>query len=366
MNPSILTGVRFSALRSSRQNRTAVDLRRERVGYRSVSRRIILYLILTVAGLVSLSRHPAADEDVKLRMTTGLRATSHSIAWIGTQAGLFRKYGLDVEFPKLAVGGPETAAGLMRGDWEFVQTGVVPIAENVLKGGDAVIILRNTVPNQVGVFLVARNPFTKLSLLEGKRIGVPADIYSGQTSILGRLTLERAGVSAEYVVLGTYDRIFDALVAGDIDAGTLPIDFRFIGETKYGWTSFDTVAFGAPSIFATTRKMIATRRDVVDRVVRAMIESIYMFKTRPDIAVPFLQRFLGADDRQAIERLREYYAPYFPEVPRPGLSAGMADVRRVLMDKYPTAHSLEEANITDSSIIDEIEQSGFIRQIYSR
>ena len=44
-----------------------------------------------------------------------------------------------MSFPKLAVGGPETAAGLMRGHWHFVKTGVIPIAENVLNGGDAVI-----------------------------------------------------------------------------------------------------------------------------------------------------------------------------------------------------------------------------------
>src|SRR6185436_15212445 len=173
-------------------------------------------------------------EDVKIRMTTGLQATSHSVAWIGAKAGIFKKYELDVSFPKLSVGGPESAAGLMRGDWDFAQTGVVPIAENVLNGGDAVIILRNTIPDQVGIFLVTRNEFKSLVQLNGKRVGVLADVYSGQTSILTRLTLEKAGVSAQYVVLGSYERISNALIAEEIDAGILPVDYRFLGDAKHG------------------------------------------------------------------------------------------------------------------------------------
>ena len=42
--------------------------------------------------------------------------------------------------PAIAVGGPEAAAGLIRGDWEFAHTGTVPVAEEVLKGRDVVIL----------------------------------------------------------------------------------------------------------------------------------------------------------------------------------------------------------------------------------
>jgi len=329
-------------------------------------RSMITTLLVSVLSFAVLCSPPsgrsAAAEDFKIRMTTGLNATSHSVAWIGTQAGIFKKYGLDVSFPKLAVGGPETAAGLMRGDWHFVQTGVIPIAENVLNGGDAVILLRNTVPNQVGVFLVARSEFKSLQQLAGKRVGVPADVHSGQTSILGRLTLEKAGVTAEYVVLGSYQRIFDALAAGEIDAGTLPIDFRFLGDSRHGWNSFETRAFGAPSIFGTTRRMIAENRPVVNRVVQAMVESIQLFKTRSDVVVPILEQYLNFTDRAAVERLRAFYAPLLPENPRPALG-DMTDVRRAMIAKYPAARSLLETDIADTSIIDGLEKEGIIKKL---
>src|SRR5436853_536145 len=81
--------------------------------------------------------------DTDIRIVTGLRATVQSITSIGTRAGVFRKHGLEVTFPSLEVGGPATVAGLRNGDWEFAQTGAVPVAESVLAGSDAVILLRN-------------------------------------------------------------------------------------------------------------------------------------------------------------------------------------------------------------------------------
>ena len=76
-----------------------------------------------------------------------------------------------------------------------------------------------------------------------------------------RITVEKAGAPATYVPLLKFDRIFAALAAGEIDAGALPIDLRFTGEHRYGWHAFAISEFGTPSIFATTRKPIATHRD---------------------------------------------------------------------------------------------------------
>ena len=89
-------------------------------------------LIAAGAGAAALGAFPgdiairsAMAADTKVRMSTGLRAAAQSIAWIGSEAGVFRKHGLDVSFPKLEVGGPEAAAGMMRGDWEFCQTPLI-------------------------------------------------------------------------------------------------------------------------------------------------------------------------------------------------------------------------------------------------
>ena len=69
-----------------------------------------------------------------VRVATGLLATWQSTAWLGAEAGLFEKRAIEMTFPAIAVGGPEAAAGLVRGDWEFAHTGTVPVGEEVPQG----------------------------------------------------------------------------------------------------------------------------------------------------------------------------------------------------------------------------------------
>jgi hypothetical protein len=99
-------------------------------------------------------------------------------------------------------------------------------------------------------------------------------------------------------------------------------------------------------------------------MVRAFVETIFVFKTQPEVVVPLLQRFLNFTDRQAVEDLRASYAPLFPMVPRPDLAGGIPHLRTLFCSCYPAAPKLQEADIVDTSIIDEVERSGFIERLY--
>lgn len=300
----------------------------------------------------------------KVRMSTGLRGTTHAMTWLGTQAGVFARHGLDVEFPAFEVGGPESAAGLVRGEWDFVQTGTIPMAEEVLRGGDAVILLRNCVEH-VSTFLMAPREITALEQLDGRTVGVLTDVTSGQTGVVTRRMFEARGVTPRYVGLGTYPNIFKALAAGDIDAGAMQIDLRFAGERRYGWNAFELTQTGLPSIFGTTRRVIAADRDVVLRAVAAVVETIHVFKTQPDVMVPLLQRLLAIEERAVAEDVHRYYAPLFPPAPRPELAGAMPWLHDLFAGRYPGAAALRESDIADSSFIDELERNGFVQRLYA-
>ena len=354
-------------------------LRDGRIGCRSGESRIMSNLMkrrgvikagmgmAALAMLTSVVRVPSAvAADTKVRMTCGLRATTHSISWLGTEAGIFKNNELDVSFPKIEMGAPEVAAGLVRGDWEFAHFGILPIAESFLSGGDIVALLRNTLAHQ-DKFVAARREYTTPADLAGRRVGVISDVYSGQSGIQTRLTLEKSGATATYVRLGTFDNIYAALARGEIDGGTLPIHMRFSGEREYGWNIFEITGLEAdvPSVFATTRKLIASNRDLVMRVVRAYIETVHGFKTRPDVFVPALQKFLGISDDKIAQDLHKFYVPLFPQAPRVALSGGMQAIRDALAKKYSAARELQESDISDSSFIIDLEQNGFIQRLYA-
>jgi len=97
---------------------------------------------------------------------------------------------------------------------------------------------------------------TKLEQLTSKKVGVLTDTYSGQTGVIARLAVERAGAAATYVGLGTYRNIFAALAAEDIDAGALPIDFQFLEQSQHRWNCFEAHSLHVSTILATTRRTI--------------------------------------------------------------------------------------------------------------
>jgi len=297
-----------------------------------------------------------------VRVATGLLAIWQSTAWLGAEAGLFKKRGIDMTLPAIAVGGPEAAAGLIRGDWEFAHTGTVPVAEEVLKGQD-VVILATPTSDFPKSFVMTRKEITQLSQLGGKKVGVLTE--TGQTSVATRITVEKAGATAIYLPLVKFDRIYAALAAGEIDAGALPIDLRFSGQARYGWNAFPIDACDTPSIFATTRRLIASNRGLVMNVMQGFVETIHLFKTRPDVVVPLLQRYVKIEDRKVAEDLYAFHVPVFQKIPRPSFP-GMQALRDFLVTKYPAAASLKESDIADPSFIDELERSGFIDQLYRR
>jgi len=324
-------------------------------------RREFLHLI-PGAAVVAASRLAWAQEaPQRVRVATGLLATWQSTAWLGAEAGLFRKRGIDLTLPAIAVGGPQAATGLIRGDWEFAHTGTLPVAEEVLKGND-IVILATPTSEFSNSFIMTRKEITQLAQLGGKKVGVLTE--TGQTSVAARITIEKAGATASYVTLIKFDRIYAALAAGEIDAGALPIDLRFTGQIRYGWNAFPIHEFGTPSIFASMRKLVASNRELVMNVLQGFVETIHLFKTRPDIVIPLLQRYLKIEDRKAAEDLYAFHVPVFQRVPRPSFP-GMQTLRELLAAKYPAAASLKESEIADPSFIDELERNGFIDRLYT-
>ena len=327
----------------------------------SLFRRTFLQLMAGAAAVPALAgRSSSAEKHRQVRVATGLLAMWQSTAWLGAEAGIFRNRQIEMSLTGIAIGGPQAAGGVIRGEYEFAHTGVLPVAEEVLKGNDIVILATPTTefPNQ---FIMTRREIGELAGLAGKRVGVLSE--TGQTSVATRIAIEKAGVVAIYVPLTRFDRIYAALAAGEIDAGVLPVDLRFVGASRNGWNAFPVHEFGTPSIFASTRKLIASDRELVMNVMRGFVETIHLFKTRPDIVVPLLQRYLNIEDRKAADDLYAYHVPVFQKVPRPSLGR-LQNVRDVLAAKYPAAASLKDTDIADSSFIDELERDGFIDRLY--
>jgi hypothetical protein len=179
-----------------------------------------------------------------VRIAISVRATSQSLGWIATEAGIFQRLGLNVTFPAMETAAVEGVAGLIRGDWDFVEVGGAPIVQGVLDGHDPVMLLAAEPAPLAGRYLVARQALTAPMNLRGGRIGILTE--AGQTGISARAMLRQWGITARLVPLGTYPKIYAALKSQDIDAGIVSEEYRLAGQRAFGLTAFPIPASALP------------------------------------------------------------------------------------------------------------------------
>jgi ABC-type nitrate/sulfonate/bicarbonate transport system substrate-binding protein len=300
-------------------------------------------------------------EERDVRIAISVRATSQSLGWIGSEAGIFRRLGLNVAFPAMETAAVEGVAGLMRGEWDFVEVGGAPIVQGVLDGHDPVMLLAAEQAPLVGRYLVARQDVAAPKELGGGRIGILTE--AGQTGISARAMLKQWGITATLVPLGMYPKIYAALRAHDIDAGILPEDYRLAAQRAFGFTAFPIPATALPPALASTRRLIRSRRRLVARVVQGYVETIHLFKTNRALVVPFLHRFLQQFDQEIIADIYEFYALRFQPLPLPS-AVGIQQMLNEFAATYPVAHALPPTAVTDTSLLEELKQSGLVARLY--
>ena len=98
-------------------------------------------------------------------------------------------------------------------------------------------------------------------------------------------------------------------------------------------------------------------------VVKAAIEGIHRWKTDPEFAKGVLKKYLKDDDQRAADVGIEAYIDVYPKVPYPSREGLTEIVKQVSIDN-PKAVGLTYEQLTDTSIVKELEDSGFIARIY--
>jgi hypothetical protein len=94
--------------------------------------------------------------------------------------------------------------------------------------------------------------------------------------------------------------------------------------------------------------------------MQGFVETI--FKTRPDIVVPLLQRYIKIEDRKAAEELHALHAPVFQKVPRP-LFPGMQIRCGNLLRRSIQPRSLKEPDLADLPFTNALKRSGFVDRL---
>src|SRR3989337_2964049 len=232
--------------------------------------------IFVAALVVFFSLAPSAWAQSKVRINWTAVTGAQSGAYVAKEEGLFKKNGLDVELIHI----PSSSRGIqaiLAGELAFSTMDGQNAVQANLKGAGLALVAGAT--NRLVFSLMARPEIKRISDLKGKKIGITRIGSSTHTATL--YALSQAGLKpGDYQILPLMEvpNIFTALVAGQIDAGTVspPTNSR---ARKAGLNELMNLAKEGPETVSvaigTSRSYIKANEDTVRRVVRSYAEALH-------------------------------------------------------------------------------------------
>jgi len=322
-------------------------------------------LVMSVLCGVVLAQSGAAAAD-KLYAIYTARVLSQSMPWIAQEAGLFKKYDLDVQLIFVTPGAPAVAA-ILTGDSELSVQGAGALSRALVQGNREVAFIGG-IKNILTHSVLAKPEIKGPENLRGKRIGVSrigSNPHYFAAQALRRFGLEPRDVS--FIQTGGAPETLAALVAQGIDAAVLtsPTDAQALG------LGYHYVIYGpdlripyAATTFNARRSVIAKRPQVLGRFMRAMAESAKILHTDKEFTYKVLGKYLRIDDRRILE------AGYNAEIKalEPRLAMKLESFQANLDEIAPIeprAKNVKPQEMIDTRYLDEMEKSGFFDQLWS-
>jgi NitT/TauT family transport system substrate-binding protein len=325
----------------------------------------LIKALLTLSLLVLNFQVSAAQE--KVRVGWAAVSAAHTPLWVALEKGLFAKQGLVAEAIFFGAGPPAMQA-LVAGDLDIVVTSAPNVVNPRLGGADVVMIL-SIVPTFTD-HIISAATITSVEQLKGKSGSVNR---AGSITDMGlRLALKRFAIDPEkdakiVSVGGNPERL--ASIARGITQFTI-LDEPFIKEAeRLGFRDLVNMATLKIPLHGngvvTREAIIKTKRPMVSRFARAMTEALHLVKADKEGTKAIIGKFTRLTDPEGLERTYRNYTSVLLDVPY----ADPAGIKTLLDDmapKNPKAAAADPKSFVDASFVQEMEASGFIKQLYKK
>lgn len=324
-----------------------------------------------LAAITLLQMTPArANAQPLKKLNLSYTATSpyQAVVIIAQQAGLFRKYGLDVTLIFMA-GGSLGISAMMSGEVPITQAdGSASVGASVA-GVDVVMFgsFLNTFPYS----LVSLPEIKTVEQLKGAKIAISR--FGSATDLSVKMALAKVGLNADKDVtllqIGAQTARAAALQSKNVQATIITPPFTLTAR-KMGYnTLIDMAQLNIPyqlTALVTSRAYIKAHRDIITSVMRASSEAIHFYKTQKEASIKILSKYLQTTDREALEETyREVSLKAVPDKPYPTL-AGVQTILDELAVKTPKLKSAKPEDFVDMSFVKELDEEKFFDRLYKR
>jgi len=338
----------------------------EAEAFHVISTRFLLGML--VASLFVSSSVLFAQSRALKKVQVGVPAISmgNIIIYFTKEAKIYEKYGLDVD--PVAVAGSGIASKALISGSVLISPIATPTVMTAVLAGSDMVILAHTMPGVIQS-LVVRPDIKRSEDLRGKTIGVTT--FGSLTDFLVKYLARQKGLNPEkdfaLLQIGTDSDRFLALQQGKIQGATLSHP-NFIFAQRSGfhvlWDFFKEVDYPWSEI-ATTRTQIKQDRDLVMRYMRAHLEGIARFKQEPDLAKKVIKKMLRLDDDPLAQESWELFAKHRIAAPYPNIK-GLKTSYEYVAATRPDVYKHKPEEFVDSSFVEELDKSGFIKKLYEK
>jgi len=320
---------------------------------------------------ILLSFHSQADAQLT-RLNVGYSALSADQlpAWIAKDSGIFAQNGLDVQ-TIFFTGGSTAILALVSGDVPITQVAGPGMVSSVLAGSDAVYIASGV--TSLNYVLMGKAGIKTAEQLKGGTIAISR--FGSATDSIARFALRRInltpGKDVTIVQVGSGPDRMNAILTGKVTAAVINPPSSFLAEKRGLAVVADVAKMGL--VFqhtgaVTTRKFIREQPDIVRRYVKSHVEAVHKMWTDKEATIKTLDRYMGRGlDREILEKSRENVLTeaMYPKKQYPSLE-GLKTVLDELAERDPRAKSAKPEQFVDASFIRELDQSGFIDNLYKK
>ena len=285
-------------------------------------------------------------------------AATNATLWLAEDARLFEKYGLDTKV--VHARGAVPVQALVSGSVEFGAFSGSSAIAAVLAGSDLIFVAAKGNFAVMSFWVRRDSPIKTLADLRGKTIGVTR--AGSATHTIARIALKSAGLAdrdVKFLHHGGLPESFASLDRSIVDAslGSPPRP----GFKELVDLSSLKIPFLQGAI-EVQRSFLQNRRDTVLNLLKAYIETIKLAKEKPELAIAAISKRM----RVPPEVVRPVYQPHenvleeIPYVRRDSVQA--------IFDQYPKEQlkGLSYEKLVDNSLLQRLEDSGFIKNLYRR
>ena len=326
--------------------------------------RIIGIALTAMLLLIGASAGWAQD---KVRVGWAAMTASHTPLWVAQEKGFLAKQGLAVESIFFGAGPPAMQA-LVAGDLDIVVTSAPNVVNPRLGGVDAVMVL-SIIPTFIDHIVSAAN-ITTTEQLRGK---IGSVNRFGSISEMGlRLSLRRLGIDPEKDVTivpagGNPERL--ASISRNISQFTIMSE-PFVREAeRLGLRNLVSMANLKIPLHGngvvTREAIIKSKRPTVSRFVRGITEAIYFIKNDKETTKAIIGKYTRFTDPEGLERTYRNHMAVLLDAPYPD-PVGIKTLLDDMAPRNAKAAAADPRIFVDQSFVQEMETSGFLKQLHKR